>query len=135
MHNSVAGEAVGPMIGGGLTSAMPSSTAVNCSGGDCESGFPYAALVFGLLLSAYMAPLWVVLHEDELIEEPVALNDSGYKPPGYRPSEDVDDQPPRSTDPLNRTLETPEMLTATTAHGQVHDYEDNPLPDDGFINI
>ena len=101
------------MIGGGLTSAMPSSTAVNCSGGDCESGFPYAALVFGLLLSAYMAPLWVVLH-DEPIEEPVVSNGSDYNPPGYQSSEDVD-----VVDPLNRTLETPEMLTATPAHDQV----------------
>ena len=99
MYNSVAGEAVGPMIGGGLTSAMPGSTAVNCSGGDCESGFPYATLVFGLLLGAYTAPLWVVLHEPN--EEPVVSNGSDSKPPGYQPSEDVDD-----VDPLKSQSDT-----------------------------
>ena len=40
-----------------------------------------------------------------------------------------------AVDPLELTLQTPEILAAVTAHEQVHDYEDEPLPDDVAINI
>ena len=40
-----------------------------------------------------------------------------------------------AVDPLAQTLQTPEMLAAATAHEQVHDYEDEPRPDDVAIII
>ena len=40
-----------------------------------------------------------------------------------------------AVDPLAQTLQTPEMLAAATAHKEVHDYEDDPRPDDMAIRI
>ena len=55
------GEALGPIIGGGLTAAMPTTTVVNCSGTDCDSGMPNAAFVFGAILMLYALPLGLLL--------------------------------------------------------------------------